>query len=173
LQARARATKIVSAATDRWLVRLPTDKEQMMSTLDLERLDDQGIAAWDNHKPESFTDLLADEFVLEDVTVPEPIRNDKAAAAAYVQSWLTAFPDMHTRRINRVTGEDAVAGEVEFTGTNTGPLTMGDMVLPPTGRTVTGRGAYFVKVRDGRVVEFKVYPDAAGLMVQLGLMPQP
>jgi hypothetical protein len=36
---------------------------------------------------------------------------------------------------------------------------------------VVGRGAYFVRVRDGKVVEFSSHPDAAGLMVQLGLMP--
>jgi predicted ester cyclase len=147
------------------------DKERIMLKEELERLDDVGIGSWDSHKPEVFADLFADDFVLEDITVPAPIRT-KEGAEAYVQSWLTAFPDIHVRRTNRVIGEDSIAGELEFTGTNLGPLAMGDMTLPPTSKTVVGRGAYFVRVRDGKIVEFHSHPDAAGMMVQLGLMPQ-
>lgn len=143
-----------------------------MSKEDLERLDDQGLASWDNHKPDSFVEMLADDFVLRDVTLPEPITT-KDEAASYVQSWLVAFPDLHLRSKNRVIGDDSVAAEIEFTGTNTGPLKMGKMVLPPTGRSVVGRGSYFVKVKNNQVVEFSSHPDAMGMMVQLGLMPQP
>ena len=104
-----------------------------MSKQELERIDDLGIGAWDNHKPDAFAELFADEFVLRDSTVPEPIRT-RDAAAAYVQAWFTAFPDMRVRRTNRVIGEDSVAGEIEFTGTNTGPLAMGGMELRRPGR---------------------------------------
>ena len=142
-----------------------------MSKQELELLDDLGIGAWDNHKPDAFVELLADDFVLRDVTAPELIRT-REAAAAYVQAWITAFPDLRIRRTNRVIGDDSIAGEIEFTGTNTGPLSMGGMTLPPTGKSVLGVGAYFSKVRDGKVTEFTAHPDAAGLMVQLGLMPQ-
>lgn len=142
-----------------------------MSKEDLERLDDQGIAAWDNHKPDAFVEMLADDFVVRDLGVPEPMRK-RDEVWAYTQSWFTAFPDLHLRRKNRVVGDESIAGEIEFTGTNTGPLLMGGMEIPPTGKSVVGRGAYFVRVRDGKVVEFTNYPDAAGLMVQLGLMPQ-
>jgi SnoaL-like polyketide cyclase len=82
--------------------------------------------------------------------VPELIRT-REAATEYVQAWFTAFPDMRVRRTNRVIGEDSVAGEIEFTGTNTGPLSMGGRQLPPTGKSVVGIGAYFVKVKDGKV----------------------
>jgi predicted ester cyclase len=71
-----------------------------------------------------------------------------------------------------VIGDDSVAAELEFTGTNTGPLAMGGMEIPATGRSVVGRGAYFARVRNGQVVEFSSHPDAAGMMTQLGLMPQ-
>jgi len=141
-----------------------------MSKQDLERLDDQGIAAWDNHKPDAFVELFAGTFELRDSSLPEPA-STKQEAHAYAQSWFTAFPDMHMRRTNRVVGEDSVAGEIEFTGTNTGPLKMGGMEIPATGKSVVGRGAYFVRVRNNKIVDFSSHPDAAGLMVQLGLMP--
>lgn len=141
-----------------------------MSKQELERIDDLGMAAWDNHKPDAFADLFADEFVLRDTTLPEPLHT-VYEAVAYAQSWFTAFPDMHVRTTNRIVGEDSVAAEIEFTGTNTGPLVMGGMELPPTGRSVVGRGSYFVRVKDGKVTEFSSHPDAAGLMMQLGLLP--
>ena len=142
-----------------------------MSNEDLERIDELGMAAWDNHKPEAFVDLFADEFVWRDLTVPEPMRTSDEAVA-YMQSWFTAFPDMRVRTTNRVIGRDSIAAEIEFTGTNTGPLAMGGMQIPATGKSVVGHGAYFVRVRDGKVVEFSSHPDAAGMMAQLGLMPQ-
>jgi len=143
-----------------------------MSKQDLERIDDLGTEAWNNHQPETFANLFADEFVARDLMVPEPIRT-REGAAAYMQSLLTAFPDMHFRLTNRVIGEDAVAGELEWTGTNTGPLTNAGVEIPPTNKSVVGPIAYFMKVKDGRIVEQNSYPDTVGTMIQLGLMPQP
>ncbi len=141
-----------------------------MSRQDLERIDDQGIAAWDGHDPGRFADLLGDGFVWTDLTVPEPMRT-KAQAREYVQAWLTAFPDMSIIRTNRVVGDDTVAGEIEFTGTNTGPVRMAGREIPPTDRSVLGKGAYFAKIGDGKIIRFSTHPDIAGLMMQLGLMP--
>jgi hypothetical protein len=70
---------------------------------------------------EAFVDLFADEFVLRDLTVLEPMRS-REEAKQYMQGWFTAFPDMQGRTTNRVLGEDSIAAEVEFTATNTGPL---------------------------------------------------
>jgi steroid delta-isomerase-like uncharacterized protein len=137
---------------------------------ELERIDDAGLAAWDNHDPDAFVALLADDFVWRDLTIPEPITT-KEAARQYVEGWVTAFPDMKTTLVNRVIGDDAVAAEIEFTGTNTGPMLMGGMEIPPTGRAVVGRGSYFTRIQDGKVVEYSSHPDVAGVMMQLGLMP--
>jgi predicted ester cyclase len=73
---------------------------------------------------------------------------------------------------SRVVGEDAVAAEVEFTGTNRGALSMGGRQMPPTQKSVVGRGAYFVTIRDGKMTEFSTHPDTAGMMTQLGLLPE-
>jgi predicted ester cyclase len=78
----------------------------------------------------------------------------------------------HTLQMSRVVGEDAVAAEVEFAGTNTGPMVMAGNEIPPTNRTVTGRGTYFAHFRGDKVVEFSAHPDVAGMMMQLGFMPQ-
>jgi predicted ester cyclase len=53
------------------------------------------------------------------------------------------------------------------------PLHIRSAEVPPTSKRVVGHGAYFVKVKEGKVVEFSAHPDAAGMMMQLGLIPQP
>jgi ketosteroid isomerase-like protein len=142
-----------------------------MSREELERVDDQGIAAINSHDADAFLGLFADEFVWQDWTVPEPIR-DRVGALQYFNAWMTAFPDFQEKQTHRIVGEDEVAVEVEFTGTNTGPMVMGGNEIPPTNRTVTGRGTYSARIRDGKIVEYRTHPDAAGMMMQLGLMPQ-
>jgi len=141
-----------------------------MTKDEVKRLDDQGLAAWNKHDPEAFLSLLADDFVWYDWTTPKPMR-DKAEARAYFNSWMTAFPDMHAKSITRIIGDDAIASELEFEGTNTGPMSMGGQTIPATKKKVSGHGDYFVRVRNGKIVEFRTHPDVAGMMMQLGLMP--
>lgn len=143
-----------------------------MSVQENIRLDEEFIAAWNAHDPDRAVALLSDDVVWKDVGSPEPIHG-KAAARQYLQSWFTAFPDLKAVVKNRVVAEDQVAAEVGFTGTNTGPLQMaaGAPAIPATGKKVTGQGTYFVRIQNGKGVEVHSYPDAAGLMMQLGLMP--
>ncbi|MEN8583030.1 ester cyclase [Arthrobacter sp. KBS0703] len=141
-----------------------------MSRADVEQLDDRGMAAWDQHDAAAFTALLADGFTFSDVMAPEPFRS-REQVQAYMEGWFTAFPDMRARSTSRVVTEDQVAGEVEFSGTNTGPLRMGNQEVPATGKSVTGTGTYFASVKDGKFVSFRAHPDVASMMAQLGLMP--
>jgi steroid delta-isomerase-like uncharacterized protein len=137
-------------------------------------LDEEFIAAWNAHDPDRALALLSEDAVWQDVASPEPMRG-KAAIRPYLQGWFTAFPDLSAVVKNRVATAEQVAAEVEFTGTNRGPLQMapGAPAIPATGKTVTGKGTYFVRIRNGQGVEVHSYPDAAGLMMQLGLMPPP
>ena len=141
-----------------------------MSRAEVEQLDDRGMAAWDQHDAAAFTALLADDFTFSDVMVPEAFTS-REQVQAYMESWFTAFPDMRSKTTNRVVSEDQVAGEVEFTATNTGPLRMGGKEFPATGKPIIGTGTYFASVKDGKIVSFRVHPDVASMMAQLGLMP--
>jgi steroid delta-isomerase-like uncharacterized protein len=141
-----------------------------MSRTEVEQLDDRGMAAWDQHDAAAFTGLLADEFTFSPLMAPEAFSTPEQVQA-YMEGWFTAFPDMRAKTINRVVTENQVAAEVEFTGTNTGPLQMGGQEFPATGKPVIGTGTYFASVKDGKFVSFRVYPDIAGMMGQLGMMP--
>lgn len=141
-----------------------------MSIADVEQLDDRGMAAWDQHDAAGFAGLLAEDFTFSDISAPEPFRS-RDQVQSYMEAWFTAFPDMRSKTTNRVVSDDKVAAEIEFTGTNTGPLMMGGQEIPATGRAVTGTGTYFATVKDGKIATFRAHPDVAALMGQLGLLP--
>ncbi|MEU4444546.1 ester cyclase [Actinosynnema sp. NPDC050801] len=138
----------------------------MTTKEELARLDDAGIASWDRHDPDAFLSLFADEFEWVDDTRPTPMRS-REEARRYTESWFTAFPDMHMREINRVIGDDSIASEVEFTGTNRGPLDFGDQRIPPTGKKISTRATVFIRTEHGKIREFHTHPDSLGLMTQL------
>ncbi len=144
-----------------------------MSTQEIIKIDDEGLAAWNDHDVERFVALCANDIIWHDVANPEPYRG-KEGARQFMKAWMTAFPNLSARRKNRVVGEDVVAVELEFSGTNSGPMQMapGAPAIPATGKKVSNaKGVYFVRVRGGKIVEFNSYPDVAGMMMQLGLIP--
>lgn len=138
--------------------------------LEIEQLDDRGMAAWDLHDAAAFTALLADSFTFTDVMAPQAFTT-REQVQAYMESWLTAFPDLRAKLTNRVVSDDQVAGEVKITGTHTGPLQMGGQEIPAMGKPIVGTGTHFGFVKEGKFVSFRVHPNVAGLMMQLGLMP--
>ena len=97
--------------------------------------------------------------------------NGKDGIRQYLQGWFSAFPDIKITVTNRVVTEDYVAAELNFVGTNNGALQLapGAPAIPATGRKVNGKGTYFVRFKNGKPVEVRSYPDAAGMMMQLGL----
>lgn len=144
-----------------------------MSVQETTRIDDAVIAAWNAHDPDKFVSYCADDIVWHDVGSPQPVRG-KEGARQYFNNWLTAFPDLKIRVKNRLATEDQVADELEFSGTGKGPIQgpPGMPSIPPTGKRVDGaKGTYFARIRDGKVIEVHSYPDTAGLLTQLGVMP--
>ena len=89
--------------------------------------------------------------------MPNPLSAPVVASATF-----RAFPDMVVTRTNRVVGGDSVAGEVGFAGTNSGPMRMAGKEIPPTGKSILGRGAYFARIRDGKIAEFKAIRTSPG-----------
>ena len=138
------------------------------------KLDEEFIASWNAHDADRALAVLSEDIVWHDVSVPEALRG-KEAVRQYIQGWFTPFPDMTVTVKNRIATEDQVAAELEFNATNTGPMQLapGAPTMPATGKKVLGKGTYFVRIRGGKAVEVHTYPDTAGLMMQLGLMPMP
>jgi steroid delta-isomerase-like uncharacterized protein len=134
--------------------------------------DEEEIAAWNAHDVERAAAVFPDDVVWIDTGSPQPMNKD--GLRQYLQGWFTAFPDIKITVTNRVITEDQVASEIDFVGTNNGPLQLGPGAsIPATGRKVMGKGTYFVRFKNGKPSEVHTYPDLAGMMMQLGLMPMP
>ena len=145
-----------------------------MSVQDNLKYDQEEIAAWNAHDVERALAIFPDTVMWHDVSSPEPFKG-KAALRQYLEGWFSAFPDIKITVTNRVISEDQLASEIEFVGTNSGDLQLapGAPPIPATGKKVTAKGTYFVRFQNGKPVEVHSYPDAAGMMMQLGLMPMP
>jgi steroid delta-isomerase-like uncharacterized protein len=145
-----------------------------MSVQDNLKLDEEEIAAWNAHDVERALAIFPDNVKWQDVSSPQLFDN-KDAIRQYLQGWFSAFPDIKITVTNRVITEEYVAAELDFVGTNSGALQMapGAPAIPATGRKVSGKGTYFVRFKNGQAVEVHSYPDVAGMMMQLGLMPMP
>jgi predicted ester cyclase len=139
-----------------------------MSVKEMQALDDRGLKAWDDHDADAFCELFAEKFEWTDDGVPQPMRTTDDVRQ-YMTGWFTAFPDMHLKLLNRVISDDSVGAELEFSGTNTGPMQMGDQQIAPTGKPVRAHGTYFVRTQGGKIVEFHSHPNLMEMMTQLGV----
>jgi steroid delta-isomerase-like uncharacterized protein len=148
------------------------EKEFKMSVQDNLKYDEEEIAAWNAHDVERAVAIFPDDVMWQDTSSPQAMNKD--GIRQYLHGWFTAFPDIKLTVTNRVVTEDQVASELEFVGTNSGDLQLAPGAsIPATGKTVHGKGTYFVRFKDGKPVEVHSYPDLAGMLMQLGLMPMP
>lgn len=90
-----------------------------------------------------------------------------AGAERYLETFLTAFPDLRVEILDLVAEVDVVCCRYIGRGTHTGPL----LHLPPTGRAAAMEGLAYFRFDQGRIVESVNRYDAVGLAQQLGLLP--
>jgi predicted ester cyclase len=89
----------------------------------------------------------------------------------HTEALWAAFPDGSLSFGDQVFSEGAVATEVVFTGTHTGPMLTPAGPIPPTGKEVTLRSASILRIKGGLIASEHVYLDQLEMMMQLGLMP--
>ena len=122
---------------------------------------------FNQHNKAAMDELIADEAVEHD---PLPgLSNDKAGAVATIEQILAAFPDMKAEVHQLVASGDQVAVRATFRGTHEGEF----MGVPPTGKSVEVGSIDIVRVKDGKFVEHWGIFDAAGMMMQLGVIQSP
>jgi predicted ester cyclase len=79
----------------------------------------------------------------------------------------SAFPDWREEIVDLVAEEDKVVGRFKCSGTHQGEM----MGIPPTGSRQEVDEVYFLRVEDGKFVEFWALEDNLTRMRQLGLLP--
>jgi predicted ester cyclase len=79
----------------------------------------------------------------------------------------TAFPDWREEIVELVAEGNTVAGRFRCSGTHRGEF-LGEA---PTGKRMEVEEVFFVRVQDGKFVDFWALEDSLGRMRQLGLLP--
>ena len=119
-----------------------------MTSNEVLKLHNEVMDSWNRHDTKKFLTYVDEKIVWHDLASPEPLKG-KSGAEEFFNSWKTAFPDFKLRVQNVVISEDHIAVELEFSGTNNGPLKFGDQPeIHATNKRVTNKGCYFAKVKN-------------------------
>ena len=123
-----------------------------------------------NQRDYSQTALLTGE--LKDMPSGNTVSGAKGLEG-YWNGWIGAFPDGKVEIVKNVGAEDGtVVTEFRARGNNTGSMPMGGQQLPPTGRPVDVMFCQVATVRDGKILDARLYYDGMSFATQLGLMSQ-
>ncbi|MCA1716762.1 MAG: ester cyclase [Actinobacteria bacterium] len=110
--------------------------------------------------------INADDMdVMDELFVPKLARPTKRSFTAF----RAAFPDWRMEIAELVAEGTTVVGRFRCSGTNRGEF----KGVPPTGKRMEVDEVYFLRVEDGKFVDFWALEDDLARMRQLGLIPSP
>jgi predicted ester cyclase len=104
-----------------------------------------------------------EDTAVDELFVPRAARRVKRLFAEF----RSAFPDWREEIAELVAEGNTVAGRFRCSGTHLGEF-LGEA---PTGRRMEVEEVFFLRVQDGKFVEFWGLEDSLGRMRQLGLVP--
>jgi predicted ester cyclase len=103
--------------------------------------------------------------VVDELFTPDLARSTKRSFTAF----RSAFPDWRMEIAELVAEGDTVVGRFRCSGTNQGEF----KGVPPTGKRMEVDEVYFLRVEDGKFVDFWELEDDLTRMRQLGLISSP
>ncbi len=104
-----------------------------------------------------------EDAAVEELFAPRAARRVKRLFAEF----RSAFPDWREEIVELVAEENTVAGRFKCSGTHQGEF-LGEA---PTGKRMEVEEVFFLRVEDGKFVDFWALEDSLGRMRQLGLIP--
>ena len=120
----------------------------------------------ERHEPDAADDVLAADYTVHMVGVPEPFTG-REAWKALISSYFRAFPDLTVEIQDEIAAHDRVAMRLTWSGTHRADF----MGIPASGRRVRVQSSVFFRVADGRVATEWHQDDLLGLLQQLGAAP--
>jgi steroid delta-isomerase-like uncharacterized protein len=123
--------------------------------------------AWKSNNPDALDGLLTDDYVDHDA-VPG-FAADKEGAKQFLSAMMSVSKDVEMKVGHVVADGDHAAGHWTMDWTQIGDF-MG--MIPADGKRLSLRGHDFFRLKDGRIAETWHCEDIAGVMGQLGVIPQ-
>lgn len=125
------------------------------------------IEAWNTRSEEMILPLYSPEYTGEDITGGK-MRSGLESVKIWMKSVFTAFPNIRYELVEHVEKDDQLVFHWKASGNHHGSY----LKIPATGLPVSIQGMSMLKIKDGKIVEGKIIWDLAGVLRQLGLLPQ-
>ena len=124
------------------------------------------ICTWNEHDLDRLVTLYAEDYEGKDVGLAQTYYG-LAGIRQMAQHYYTAFPDLSFISTETIVQGDRAALSWVSYGTHRGKI----MNIPPTGRAIKVSGITTVSLKNGLVVRSSVLWDVAGLLRDIGLLP--
>ena len=128
-------------------------------------LADFSASKWTEYKA-----ALASDVVYEEVASRVRVKGADEYMKA-IERWKRAFPDLKATVLSSYIAGDKVFAEIEWAGTQTGPLDGPFGPIPPTNKRGVVRAAIVATVKNDKLVEAHHYFDVLTLLTNLGIAP--
>ncbi|HAJ35358.1 MAG TPA: hypothetical protein DCL15_06655 [Chloroflexi bacterium] len=126
----------------------------------------QVLAAWNSHDPARVAAFYTEDCRVIDVAIAQPPVG-RAGVQRMFEAYYHAFPDLEIKPDVIIIEGNRVAVFWMAHATHQGAI----LNIPPSGRTVTARGVNYLVLRDDKVCETLTIWDVAGMLRDLGLLP--
>lgn len=125
------------------------------------------IAAWNTHDLDQATAPFAAEYEGSDVAQAEP-QHGRDGIRRWLARYFQALPDVRLTLDDLVVADERAAVVWTARGTHLGAW----MNIPGSGRMVTVRGVSIFTLRDGQIAQAEYIWDVAGMLRDIGLLPE-
>ena len=123
--------------------------------------------AWNSHDMEKVIGFYSSEYIAEDVGQAFLLRGPEGVRTMLENYW-QAFPDLEFTIMDTVVQNSRLVIVWMAEGTHQGTI----MNIPATGHRVAVRGVSILDVEDGLVVRGQYIWDLAGMLRNMGLLPE-
>jgi len=117
---------------------------------------------WDTYKAD-----LAPNATYEEVATGQ-IAKGRDQYIEAIKRWKTPFPDLKATVVNAYSVGDIVVAELQWVGTQAGPLPTPFGILPPTNKVGSVKAVLIAKMKDGLIIESRHYFDLMTVFMQAG-----
>lgn len=125
------------------------------------------LEAWNTHDLDQVARLYHPDFEGIDVAEANPQQGLEGVRQS-MRHYFQAFPDLYFTAETLLIREPQVSMFWVATGTHQGRL----MNIPPTGRRIHLRGASLFTILEGKIKKVTHIWDVAGLLREIGLLPE-
>lgn len=125
------------------------------------------IKTWNSRSDEMIVALYATDYIGEDITGGK-MRHGWEGVRMWMHNVFTAFPNVSYELLDHVQNGDDLVLHWEARGNHHGTF----LKIPPTGKPVVIAGMSILKLENGKIKHGKLMWDLAGILRQMGLLPQ-